>query len=78
MGCCQSTEQVEEKQRNQEIDAQIKRDRVNLRKEIKMLLLGKHHKEDMTFLFVINKEPFKHRCGRVWKINDIKANEIDS
>jgi hypothetical protein len=40
MGCCQSTEQVEEKQRNQEIDAQIKRDRVNMRKEIKMLLLG--------------------------------------
>jgi guanine nucleotide-binding protein subunit alpha len=40
MGCCQSTEQVEDKQRNQEIDAQIKRDRVNIRKEIKMLLLG--------------------------------------
>lgn len=47
MGCCQSNEQVEEKQRNQEIDAQIKRDRVNLRKEIKMLLLGKRY-----FIFV--------------------------
>lgn len=41
MGCCQSSERVEEKQRNQEIEAQIKRDRANMKTEIKMLLLGK-------------------------------------
>ena len=40
MGCCQSAERVEEKQRNQEIEAQIKRDRANMKMEIKMLLLG--------------------------------------
>jgi guanine nucleotide-binding protein subunit alpha len=41
MGCCLSVEQVEGKERNKEIDTQIKRDRINMRKEIKMLLLGK-------------------------------------
>jgi guanine nucleotide-binding protein subunit alpha len=41
MGCCNSTEKAEEKQRSQEIDADIKRARVNMRREIKMLLLGK-------------------------------------
>lgn len=41
MGCCQSAERVEEKQRNQEIEAQIKRDRANMKMEIKMLLLGR-------------------------------------
>lgn len=50
MGCCQSTELVEEKQRNHEIDAQIKRDRVNMRREIKMLLLGAVHKLDYTYV----------------------------
>lgn len=41
MGCCQSSERVEERQRNQEIEAQIRRDRANMKTEIKMLLLGR-------------------------------------
>lgn len=41
MGCCQSTEAQEDKARNEEIENQIKRDKLNLRNEVKMLLLGK-------------------------------------
>lgn len=40
MGCCQSSERVEENKRSNQIDSQIKRERVNLRSEVKMLLLG--------------------------------------
>lgn len=37
-----SAESVEKRQRNNEIESQIKRDRVNQKNEIKMLLLGNH------------------------------------
>lgn len=40
MGCGMSSEDKEGKQRNEEIDNQLKRDKMNLRSEIKMLLLG--------------------------------------
>ena len=48
MGCCQSSERFQENKRNNQIDTQIKRDRVNLRSEIKMLLLG-------TYIFIYFK-----------------------
>lgn len=38
-----SAESVEKRQRNNEIESQIKRDRVNQKNEIKMLLLGNDH-----------------------------------
>ncbi|ORZ18800.1 guanine nucleotide binding protein, alpha subunit [Absidia repens] len=40
MGCCQSNEVHDEKARNEEIENQIKRDKINMRNEVKMLLLG--------------------------------------
>jgi guanine nucleotide-binding protein G(i) subunit alpha len=46
MGCCQSVEDQDGKLRNDEIENQLKRDRANMRNEIKMLLLG-------TFLFTL-------------------------
>lgn len=47
MGCCQSAEAQEDKARNEEIENQIKRDKLNLRNEVKMLLLG----NGLFFLF---------------------------
>ena len=40
MGCGMSAEEKEGKQRNEEIDNQLKKDRLMQRNEIKMLLLG--------------------------------------
>ena len=40
MGCGMSTEEREGKQRNEEIENQLKRDKMMQRNEIKMLLLG--------------------------------------
>jgi guanine nucleotide-binding protein G(i) subunit alpha len=41
MGCTQSTEDKEGKARNEEIETQLKKDKMSQRNEIKMLLLGK-------------------------------------
>lgn len=43
MGCGMSTEEKEGKARNEEIENQLKRDRMQQRNEIKMLLLGMSH-----------------------------------
>lgn len=43
MGCGMSTEEKEGKARNEEIENQLKRDRMQQRNEIKMLLLGTSH-----------------------------------
>lgn len=40
MGCNMSTEDKEGKQRNEEINAQLQKDKMLARNEIKMLLLG--------------------------------------
>jgi hypothetical protein len=40
MGCGMSTEEKEGRARNEEIDNQLKKDRMMQRNEIKMLLLG--------------------------------------
>jgi hypothetical protein len=40
MGCCLSVEEQERKKKNDEIEEQIKQEKINALKEVKMLLLG--------------------------------------
>jgi hypothetical protein len=48
MGCGMSTEEKEGKARNEEIENQLKKDRLMQRNEIKMLLLGKLFDRDKS------------------------------
>ena len=43
MGCGMSTEEKEGKERNEQIENQLKRDKLSQRNEIKMLLLGEDY-----------------------------------
>jgi hypothetical protein len=48
MGCGMSTEEKEGKARNEEIENQLKRDKMLQRNEIKMLLLGKRMPQTLS------------------------------
>lgn len=70
MGCGASKEENAGKVRNDEIDNQLKRDKMAQRSEIKMLLLGKmkccNHLQNMLI---------SYRCWRIWKIYHPETNE---
>lgn len=48
MECCLSEEAKEQKRINQEIERQLRRDKRDARRELKLLLLGKFHNEFVT------------------------------
>lgn len=74
MGCGMSTEEKEGRQRNEEIDNQLKRDKLSQRNEIKMLLLG-----ERVVLSRTGGESglISSRCWRVGEINHPETDEID-
>lgn len=53
MSCCQSDEVREQKRINQEIERQLKRDKRDARRELKLLLLGEYN--------TTRKNPLKRR-----------------
>lgn len=64
MGICLSTEERERRRQNEAIEAQLRLDRLRMRNEVKMLLLGKssmtHHKRS---LLKVSYDLFMCRCG---------------
>ena len=70
MGCGMSTEEKEGKQRNEEIENQLKRDKLSQRNEIKMLLLGRQYG-----IPSLCNGLRQNRCGRVWKVDNSETDE---
>lgn len=51
MGVCLSSEEKEQKKRNEEIEANLKQDQARMRNEVKMLLLGAHLSYSLELVF---------------------------
>lgn len=64
MGCGMSTEEKEGKARNEEIENQLKRDKMMQRNEIKMLLLGK----------LSSNAPFLHQLSILTRQLQVRVN----
>jgi len=65
MACCLSDEAKEQKRINQEIEKQLRKDRRDARRELKLLLLGMFavrydggNMESISFLHDVYEEPF--------------------
>ena len=74
MGCGMSTEEKEGKERNEQIENQLKRDKLLQRNEIKMLLLGKADASSSPVPSIDHRD----RRGRIGQINNPQADETHS
>ena len=66
MACCLSEEAKEQRRINQEIEKQLRKDKQNARKELKLLLLGEYDFQSMLInLVTLNHtffcQPITHR-----------------
>lgn len=75
MGCGMSTEDKEGKARNEEIENQLKRDKMLQRNEIKMLLLGQYTWDTRRALTHQSTNKKTCRGWRVWQIHHSQADE---
>lgn len=74
MGCGMSTEEKEGKERNEQIEIQLKRDKLSQRNEIKMLLLGKA----AGYIRLTRRLMLVLRSWRVWQIDYPETDEAHS
>lgn len=61
MACCLSEEAKEQRRINQEIEKQLRRDKQNARKELKLLLLGNF---PLLSLFCVIRAALNHSLGQ--------------
>ena len=66
MACCLSEEAKEQKRINQEIEKQLKKDKRDARRELKLLLLGKSTDVSIPLLFIetLTCLDYKRRCDQ--------------
>jgi hypothetical protein len=72
MMCCLSAEAREQKQINREIEKQIRMDKKNQRRELKLLLLGR--KNLAFFVHKIIGFFLSNRYRRIWEIDIYQTN----
>lgn len=60
MECCLSEEAKEQKRINQEIEKQLRRDKRDARRELKLLLLGEYCQEEEIYIII--------QYGILWQI----------
>ena len=66
MACCLSEEAKEQKRINQEIEKQLKKDKRDARRELKLLLLGKSIDVSIPLLIIetLTCLDYKRRCDQ--------------
>ena len=76
MGCCMSQEEKEGRRKNDEIESQLRRDKMLMRNEVKMLLLGMLNCwEQMRKREVVEERMSRRECVRVSRIMNLDMQE---